>query len=166
MLEEEESCERRCRRLVAEEDHKQEMDCRQQSRQLWLQEGDANTRFFHLAANGRRRANQILRLKVGDQECIGPQAIGRAIASYFWAFTKRGKQKRWKWRVRGKRNQDQQVELVRPFLEEEVQAAITGLNAEGASSLYSLPVIFYSEFWGLVESKMMATLEEFQHGTG
>ena len=62
-------------------------------------------------------------------------------------------------------NQDQQAELVRPFSEEEVQAAMKGLNAEGAPGLDSLPVFFYSEYWGLVRSEVMATLEEFQHGT-
>ena len=44
------------------------MDWWQWSRQLWLREGDANTRFFHAAANGLRQANYISRLKVGDQE--------------------------------------------------------------------------------------------------
>ena len=44
------------------------MDWWQWSRQLWLRERDANTRFFHAAANGLRQANYISRLIVGDQE--------------------------------------------------------------------------------------------------
>ena len=40
-------------------------------------------------------------------------------------------------------NQDHQAELVRPFLEEEVQAAIKGLNAEGALDLDSLPAVSF-----------------------
>ena len=60
--------ERRKWRLVVEkEDKKEEMDWGQRSRQLWLKEGDTNTRFFHLVANGQRRMNQILRIKVGTQ---------------------------------------------------------------------------------------------------
>ena len=66
MLEEEEASKRRRYRGVVAEDHKREMDYRQRSRKLWLQEGDANTRFFYLAANGRRRPNQIMRLKIGE----------------------------------------------------------------------------------------------------
>ena len=41
------------RNIVAEEDLRIEMDMRQRSRQLWLEAGDANTRFFHLAASAR-----------------------------------------------------------------------------------------------------------------
>ena len=49
-----EACERKkCREGVAEADLKFEMDLQQQSRQLWLAAGDANTKFFHQAANGR-----------------------------------------------------------------------------------------------------------------
>lgn len=36
---------------------------RQRSRVLWLKFGNANTRFFHLKANGRRRKNFIPSLK-------------------------------------------------------------------------------------------------------
>ena len=52
--------ERKIRRdEVAEVDLRVEMDWRQRSRQLSLEAGDANTRFFHQVANGRRRQNQV-----------------------------------------------------------------------------------------------------------
>ena len=67
---------RQWRLVVATEDKKEEKDWRQRSRQLWLKEGDANTRFFHLVANGRRRMNQITRIRVGTQQHSGPQTTG------------------------------------------------------------------------------------------
>ena len=73
---------------MANEDKKEEMDWRQRFRQLWLKEGDANTRFFHLVANGRRRMNQILRIRVGTQQHSGPQAMGRALTDHFWVMTR------------------------------------------------------------------------------
>ena len=76
------------RLIVAEEDRKEEMDWRQRSRQLWLEEGDANTRFFHLVANGKRRMKNIVSIKVGSQQHNGMQAVGRAMADHFQAMTR------------------------------------------------------------------------------
>ena len=72
--------------MVAEEDHMQEMDWRQ----LWLQEGDMNTRIFHLMANDHWRTNQLLRLTVRDHEYARTQAIGQAIIDHFGTFIHRG----------------------------------------------------------------------------
>ncbi|PKI65221.1 hypothetical protein CRG98_014370 [Punica granatum] len=50
---------------------------RQKSRELWLKDGDRNTKFFHLSTVIRRRANQIVAIKDDngewsqDQEVIG-----------------------------------------------------------------------------------------------
>ncbi len=43
----------------------EEMKWRQRARIQWLKEGDANTKFFHLAANARRKKNFIGRLSDG-----------------------------------------------------------------------------------------------------
>ena len=155
---------RKWRFVVATEDRKEEMDWRQRSRQLWLKERDANTRFFHLVANGRRRTNQILRLRVGSQQHSVPQAMGRALAEHFWAMTRRGGPSRWRWAGRGasQLTTDQRALLVRPFMKEEVQFAIAGLNGEGAPGPDGLLVLFYKEFWAVVKGDVMATLEELR----
>ena len=41
---------------------------------------------------------------------------------------------------------DQRDSLVRPFVEEEVQATTAGLNGEGSPGPDGLPVLFYKEF--------------------
>ncbi|KAK1627690.1 hypothetical protein QYE76_002005 [Lolium multiflorum] len=40
---------------------------RQRSRIRWLQEGDANTKLFHVVANGRRTKNYIASVRVGEE---------------------------------------------------------------------------------------------------
>ena len=71
---------------VAEMDLHIEMDWRQRSRQLWLAAGDANTRFFHQSASGRRRLNCIRRLKIGDQVFSEQSRVGQALADHFRLF--------------------------------------------------------------------------------
>lgn len=36
---------------------------KQRSKQFWLREGDQNTKFFHKFASGRKRQNQVTKLK-------------------------------------------------------------------------------------------------------
>ena len=42
----------------------EEMSWKQKSREVWLKEGDRNTRFFHKMANAHRRKNQIGRIRI------------------------------------------------------------------------------------------------------
>ena len=55
--------------------------------------------------------------------------MGRALAEHFGSFSKKGKSNRWKWCGRGVgvATQEQQENLVRPFLEEEFRAKINRL---------------------------------------
>ena len=43
---------------------KEEISWRRKSRELWLKEGDNNTRFFHRIANAHSRRNWLSKLKV------------------------------------------------------------------------------------------------------
>lgn len=166
-LSSEEAAQRRAHRnIITAEDMKTEMDWRLRSRQLWLQAGDANTKFFHMAANGRRRVNKIHKLKVGDETLSGQAEIGAALARHFYEISRRGPRNKWRWS--GEDAQcippDRRAELVDPFTTEEVQKAIAGLNAEGAPGPDGIPVFFYTEFWGTVGPDVMETLDRFHRG--
>ena len=84
--------------------------------------------------NGNRSQNQIVKFIVGNQEYTGSQAIGQGLVEHFCTFSKKGKRNRWIWCDRGARvmTQDQQMNLVWPFSEEEVRAKIKELNGEGS----------------------------------
>ena len=56
---------------------------RQRSRILWLKEGDACTRFFHIYASGRRRKNFVAHLKVDDVLVSEHKAKARVVDDFF-----------------------------------------------------------------------------------
>ena len=44
----------------------EEIMWRQKSREVWLKEGDINTRFFHRMTNSQRRGNQITKMRINE----------------------------------------------------------------------------------------------------
>ena len=163
----EESMERKTSRVeVAEADLRIEMDWRQRSREHWLSAGDANTRFFHQMANGRRRLNGIRRLRIGDRVLNDQAAVGQAFAEHFRDFYRRGPTNQWRWLATGASVLDpsQQQKLILPFSEDEVKDALQGLNNEGAPGLDGIPVFFYKDCWDTVRHEVMAALEDFRTG--
>ena len=163
----EELMERRSHRdMVAELDLRQEMDWRQRSRQLWLAAGDANTRFFHQIANGRRRQNFIRRLRIGDQVIVDQASMGQALANHFRDFYRRGSPNRWKWTPStvSALTYAQITQLSRPFAVEEVKAAVWGLNNEGAPGPDGIPVFFYKDCWDTLAPELMQLMDDFYAG--
>ena len=49
---------------------KEEMMMKQKSKELWLKNGDMNTRFFHLSTLKRRRKNRITEIKLDNGQWI------------------------------------------------------------------------------------------------
>ena len=129
--------------------------------------GDANTKFFHQAVNGRRRPNHIGRLRLNNSVITGQAAVGQALADHFRSFFRRGPPNSWRWTGAGAStlSSHQQQKLMGPFLEDEVRAAICGLNAEGAPGPDGIPVFFYKDCWARVGPDVMALMEEFYAGT-
>jgi len=55
----------------------------QQSRHLWLKDGDANSKYFHSAISSRRRRNAIVSLMVNGNMVEGVQPIQDAVFNHF-----------------------------------------------------------------------------------
>lgn len=51
--------------------NQQEVFWRQRSKQLWLREGDQNSKFFHASAKARHKANHITNMANSDGEVVG-----------------------------------------------------------------------------------------------
>jgi len=55
----------------------------QQSRLLWLNDGDANSKYFHSVLSSRRKCNAIVSLVVNSSLVEGVQPIRQAVFSHF-----------------------------------------------------------------------------------
>ena len=162
-LEPEELMERRSHRdVVAELDLRQEMDWRQRSRQLWLAARDANTRFFHQVASGRRRQNFIQRLRIGAQVIVDQALVGQALSDHY----RRGLPNRWKWTPTTATmvTSSQKSQLSMSFSIDEVKAAVWGLNSEGAPGPDRIPIFFYKNYWEAIAPELMQLMDDFYTG--
>ncbi|KAG5553365.1 hypothetical protein RHGRI_011291 [Rhododendron griersonianum] len=69
----------------------EEISWRQKSRNLWLKEGERNTRFFHRMANCNRRNNFIGKIKIGDSILERDEEMRTGIANFYEGlFTETG----------------------------------------------------------------------------
>ncbi|KAG5544536.1 hypothetical protein RHGRI_017085 [Rhododendron griersonianum] len=61
----------------------EEISLRQKSRNLWLKEGERNTRFFHRMANCNRRNNFIGKIRIGDRILDKDEEVRDGIAGFY-----------------------------------------------------------------------------------
>ncbi|KAH9310079.1 hypothetical protein KI387_037990, partial [Taxus chinensis] len=63
---------------------KEESYWHQKSREIWLKDGDQNTKFFHASVKARRNSNYISAIKQPDDSWISSQiAIKEEVVSFF-----------------------------------------------------------------------------------
>ncbi|RVX09480.1 putative ribonuclease H protein [Vitis vinifera] len=119
----------------------EEISWRQKSREVWLSEGDRNTKFFHKMANAHRRGNMLSRVKING----------------------------WRPSLRGlffeRLEAVDAASLEEPFSEQEVMEALKGFCGDKAPGPDGFSMAFWQSSWEFVKEEVLGFFREFHnHG--
>ena len=128
-----------------------------------MQEGDRNTKFFHLVATSRRCRNTIDKLVVHRNLIDNPGVIREAITEYFEQHFNSSKAIRMKeWSDNFKTlNTNSSNKLERSFSEKEVWNVISGCNGNKAPRPDGFNMHFFKTYWSVVKEDVMRFFEHF-----
>ena len=142
---------------------------RQKSREVWLREGDRNSKFFHISTIIQRKKNTIEALKSDQGSWITEaKEIKKHLSSKFNELFK-----------------EDDVEfpadlhnLITPNISvednddlckipstEEINAALFGMPSLKAPSSDGLPILFYKKYWSIVGSDVVKAISSFFHSS-
>ncbi|CAJ2662016.1 unnamed protein product [Trifolium pratense] len=135
----------------------------QQSRSLWLKDGDANSKYFHsvLASRGRRNAMSVV--QVDGITIEGVEPIRQAVFSHFECHFKASNVDRpgvadlqFK-----SLNHVENGSLIKPFTEAEVKSAVWDCDSFKSPGPDGINFGFIKDFWVELRGDIMRFLSEF-----
>ncbi|RVW92361.1 LINE-1 retrotransposable element ORF2 protein [Vitis vinifera] len=142
---------------------KEEIFWRQKSRELWLKEGDNNTRFFHRMANAHCRRNWLSKLKVNGCWHSEENNLRNSVVGAFQELYQ--EEEGWRPSVDGisfmRLDISEAEGLEIPFVEEEVLAALTDLGKDKAPGPDGFTMAFWLYGWDVVKFEIMGFFREF-----
>ena len=147
---------------------KEEKVWRQKSREAWLKDGDANTRFFHTATIIRRKRNYIGMLKGDDGRClVSRRNIGNLLNHKFGELF-RSSNPIFPENLEGLiqpvvNAHDNRLLLETPSMEE-IQKTVWKMHALKAPGPDGLQGIFYKKYWDIVGPFMVRFVQDFFNG--
>ncbi|PNX60241.1 cysteine-rich receptor-like protein kinase, partial [Trifolium pratense] len=135
----------------------------QQSRSLWLKEGDANSKYFHSILASRRRRNAISVIQVDGVTLEGVNPIRQAVFSHFESHFKAPNVERPGVEdLQFKRlNQVEVGGLIKPFSEAEVKQAVWDCDSYKSSGPDGINFGFIKDFWVELRGDVMRFLIDF-----
>uniref|UniRef100_A0A803Q977 Endonuclease/exonuclease/phosphatase domain-containing protein n=1 Tax=Cannabis sativa TaxID=3483 RepID=A0A803Q977_CANSA len=137
-----------------------ELFWKQKSKQLWLREGDRNSKYFHATATARRRQNAIQRLRIATGEWVDWQGgLLQVVVDYFNdLFTPSA--------VNFAEvvdcapstvTIDQNKKLLEPVLDEEIKRALFQMHPDKSPGPDGMTPGFYQKYWStaFIESLLL-----------
>ncbi|GKV30558.1 hypothetical protein SLEP1_g39359 [Rubroshorea leprosula] len=146
---------------------KREALWRQKSRSNWVKLGDANTKFFHKIANGRKACNGIVGLLCDGQWVEEPKLVKKAAVDYVQKLFSRGS-----WNhpkpsgiIFKQISEEMKVWLERPFSIEEIEDGLKSCEGNKAPGPDGYNFNFIKFAWNSLKEDFVSFFGEFhQHG--
>jgi len=135
----------------------------QQSRLLWLREGDANSKYFHAIMSGRRRRNGISSILVNNNLVEGVPNLREAVLNHFMNHFKA--QDIFRPRVDNlqfrRLSVVEGIHLTCPFNVEEVKVAVWDCDSFKSPGPDGVHLGFIKDFWPDLKVDIMRFVSEF-----
>ncbi|WVZ77404.1 hypothetical protein U9M48_025274 [Paspalum notatum var. saurae] len=140
---------------------------RLRSRVRQLSDGDANTKFFHILARGKKRKIIIPELVSDGRTAVSHEEMQAMIQEYFGKIfgISAVRERSINLAALGLSRLDLSG-LEEPFTEEEVLAAIRELPVDRAPGPDGFTGAFYKAGWGVIKADLLAALNSFYAGVG
>ncbi|KAL4387555.1 hypothetical protein GQ457_09G021080 [Hibiscus cannabinus] len=121
----------------------------QKSRVKWFVGGDRNTKFFHLFASHRRRANSLACIRINGAMAYNDKTAIE-VENMILSFSKL--------------SEDFKATLEAPFTEKEVWLVICSSDSNKAPGPNDFNMLFFKRFWPNLKGEIMKFFGDFFHG--
>lgn len=142
----------------------EEMYWRQRGGDRELLEGDANTSYLHMSANGRKRKNTVVSLDHDGMTVTDQNEIRDIIYGYYkQLFGAEAKERAHlaanAWEVVGRVDEEQRTKLVKPFTIEEAEQVVKEMMENTAPGPDGLSVTFFKNFWETIKWEIKSKID-------
>ncbi|KAM6593181.1 hypothetical protein CsatA_000884 [Cannabis sativa] len=144
--------------------NQKEIFWRQRSKQLWLQEGDQNTKYFHATATSRRRSNFIHKLQRDDGSWADwDNGLPDVIADYFKTLFSSGtcNSLNVTTGISPTISEDHNTALLAPITDEEVKDALFQMHPDKSPGPDGMTPAFYQKCWHIVGKDVIKQVRSF-----
>ena len=158
---------------LALEDYKkwallEETSRRQKSKEIWLREGDKNTKYFHKMANARARRNFLSKIRVNGATLSSIEDIKEGVCRAYWSLISVFGD--WRPSTNGLNFKElgeglaSSLEVM--FSEEEIFVVVSSCCCDKAPGLDDFTMAFWLFCWDVVKPKILGLFRElYFHGT-
>ena len=144
---------------------REELRLKQKSRELWLKEGDKNSKFFHASTLIRRRRNNISEIKLENGERIyGREDIEKYFEDHFnelYSTSNPSFPVDLENLIELSLSAAEKTKLLKIPSEEEIQRTIFKMNPLKALGPDDMPGLFFKKFWHIVRIQLIQTVQNF-----